>query len=257
LTAALCADGGYLVHGLDSDAANVESAREHIRGLGLYGKVSVEQFTSDRLPYADNLVNLLVEDDLGVSMDEAMRVLVPNGVAYIKGVRWEKTVKPRPDEIDEWTHFLHGPDNNAVAHDSVVDVPRRMQWLGGPKFARAHEQLASLSACVTTGGRLFYIIDETPRADVRFPSKWFLVARDAFNGVVLWKRSIPTWMDQLRNFRSGPAGTVFRLAAKDNLVYVTLGADAPVSILDAATGRTLATCKGTENARQILRLDDK
>ena len=127
---------------------------------------------------------------------------------------------------------------------------------GKPRFARAHEQLASLSACVTSGGRLFYIIDEAPRADIRFPSQWFLVARDAFNGVVLWKRPIPTWVNQFRRFRSGPAGTAFRLAANDGLVYVTLGIDAPVSILDAATGKTLATCEGTKDARQVLCIGD-
>ena len=259
MTAALGAGDGFLVHGLDVDPRNVAAAREHVKSLGLYGKVSVDTLRGERLPYVDNLVNLVVSEDLsGVFLREVMRVLRPGGVAHIKGGgAWETTVKPWPEGIDDWTHFLHGPDNNAVGHDSVVDVPRRLQWLGRPKFARAHEQLASLGACVTTGGRLFYVVDKAPPADVRFPSQWFLVARDAFNGVVLWERSAPTWVNQLRRFRSGPPDTAFRLAAKDDLVYVTLGVDAPVSILDAATGRTLATCPQTGNARQILRLFDK
>ncbi len=259
LTAALHANDSYLVHGLDAEAANVEKARARIRSLGLYGKVTVEQWAGKGLPYIDNLVNLVVAEDPGaVPMAEVMRVLAPGGVAYIKtGGNWTKTVKPRPKEIDEWTHYLHGPDNNAVAHDSVVDVPRRIQWLGRPKFARAHEQAASLGACVAAGGRLFYIIDETSRADIRFPAHWFLVARDAFNGVLLWKRPVRTWVNQLRRFRSGPAETAFRLAAEGDLVYVTLGIDAPVSILDAATGRTTATCERSKNARQILRIGGK
>ena len=259
LTAALRPGDQYLVHGLDADPKNVAAARRHLKTLGIYGEVAVDTLRGSRLPYVDNLANLVVSEDLGkVTMGEVMRVLCPGGVAYVKdGGQWNKTVKPWPDEIDEWTHFLHGPDNNAVASDSVVDVPRRLKWLGRPKFARAHEQAASLSACVTAGGRLFYIVDDTPRADIRFPSHWSLVARDAFNGVVLWKRPIPAWVDQLRRFRSGPAGMTFRLAAEDDRIYVTLGIDAPVSILDAVTGRTVATCKGTENTRQILRIDDK
>lgn len=85
LTAQLCADEQYLVHGLDSSAANVEQARRHIRSLGLYGRVSVEEFTPGRLPYADNLVNLLViEDSSAVSRGEALRVLAPGGVAMIR-----------------------------------------------------------------------------------------------------------------------------------------------------------------------------
>ena len=61
LTAALRAGDAYVVHGLDADAANVEKARTHIRSLDLYGRVSAEQWAdAARLPYADNLVNLVV-----------------------------------------------------------------------------------------------------------------------------------------------------------------------------------------------------
>ena len=259
LTGALAANSSYLVQGLDRDREIVEKARRRIRTLGTYGQVTVDTLSGNRLPYVDNLVNLvLVEKPDDVPAGEVMRVLRPGGVAFVKQAGgWKKSVKAWPGEIDEWTHFLHGPDNNAVGHDQQVGIPRHLRWLGKPKFARAHEQLASMSGCVTTGGRLFYIIDEAARADVRFPSRWFLVARDAFNGVVLWKRAIPTWADQLRRFRSGPAGTAFRLAARDDRLYVTLGIDAPVSILDGVTGRTLCVCKGTEHARQVLRIDDK
>lgn len=154
LTAALRANDSYLVHALDKEAEDVERVRKYIQSLGLYGKVSIERWNDNTLPYTDNLVNLLVsQDPLEVTMDEILRVLAPSGVAYLKreGL-WMKVVKPRPGNIDEWTHFLHGPDNNAVARDSVVGPPHHIQWVGRPKFARAHEQLASLSACVSAAG---------------------------------------------------------------------------------------------------------
>ncbi len=259
LTAALRASDGYLVHGLDANAKNVEKAREYINSLGIYGKVSVDKLNGNRLPYTDNLINLVVAEDLGrISMDEVMRVLCPKGVAYIKKSRtWKKMVKPWPKEIDEWTHYLHDASNNAVANDALVGPPRHLQWIGKPKFARAHEQLASLSASVTAGGRLFYIIDDGPRADIRMPSEWYLAARDAFNGVVLWKKRIGTWADHLRRFRSGPPDLAFRLVTGDDRVYVTLGIDAPISVLDAATGDSLWVYKGTEDTRQILHIRDK
>ena len=259
LTAALAAGDGYLVHGLDADQANVDKARASLLSLGVYGKVSVDRCDASRLPYADNMVNLVVSEDLGrIEMDEVVRVLAPGSVAYVKqGKKWNRTVKPRPGNIDEWTHFLRGADGNAVADDSVVGPPKHIQWVGKPRFARAHEQQASLSACVTTGGRMFYIVDEAPRADIRLRSQWSLVARDAFNGVVLWKRPIAEWVDQFRRFRSGPADLCFRLVAQDGRVYVTLGIDAPVSVLDAITGDTLWTYKDTDGARQLLRVDDK
>ena len=102
LTAALCANDSYLVHGLDRNAANVEKARAYISGKGLYGKASVEQWSQKVLPYSDNVVNLLVAEDAhGVSMDEIMRVLCPNGVAYLKqGDKWRKTTKLWPDLIE-------------------------------------------------------------------------------------------------------------------------------------------------------------
>ncbi len=39
-TVQLCRGGGFVVHGLDVDAANIEQARETIRKTGLQGKVS-------------------------------------------------------------------------------------------------------------------------------------------------------------------------------------------------------------------------
>ena len=60
LTAALHANDSYLVHGLDADAKNVETARKHIQTLGLYGPVSVAQWDGQRLPYIENFVNLFV-----------------------------------------------------------------------------------------------------------------------------------------------------------------------------------------------------
>ena len=85
LTAALRSGPGYQVHGLDTDGEKVAAARRYIQSLGIYGEVSVDRFTGTRLPYIDNLVNLLVGEDLaGVSMEEALRVLVPRGVVYTK-----------------------------------------------------------------------------------------------------------------------------------------------------------------------------
>ena len=254
LTAALHANDRYLVHGLDADADNIEKARGHIRSLGLYGKVSVELFAGNRLPYTDNLVNLIVSEDLGrVSMREVMRVLCPNGVAYVKkGRTWTRTVKQRSKELDEWTHFLHDATNNAVANDSVVGPPHHVQWVGDLKWARSHDHLASVSAVVSSGGRIFYIVDEAQTASVALPAKWFLVARDAFNGVILWKRPIGPWEGHLRGFRSGPAELPRRLVAVNDRVYVTLGYGKPTTVLDAATGKTIKTYDRTEGTLEIV-----
>ena len=272
LTTALCANDGYLVHGLDGDDKNVGLARSHVQSRGLCGKVTIDRLGEMQLPYVDNLVNLVVVSGLGVqdSGEEIARVLAPGGVALVKGslgntetrnlisdtlpglAGWSKFTKPRPDTIDEWTHYLHDATGNAVAHDMVVGPPQHVQWISGPWHARQHDHLASVSAVVSAEGRMFYIVDEGPIAAVALPAKWSLVASDAFNGIELWKRPVPSWETHLRRFRSGPTELARRLVVAGDRVYVTLGYDAAISALDAATGQTIKTYDETKGAEEIV-----
>ena len=264
LTADLRINDRYIVHGLDANPANVRKARETIRARGVYGDVSVARLTGRRLPYAENLVNLVVTQKLGsVPMSEVMRVLAPGGVATIKrGGEWQKTTKEWPAEIDEWTHHLHGADGNPVANDTVVGPPKHYQWLAGPLWFRSHDSDSSISAVVTAKGRIFYIVDEGPTStmgDHELPDKWSLAARDAFNGTMLWKTPIEQWgwrewkdtyfTDRPDNL---PVNLPKRLVAVGDHVYVTLGYHAPVSQLDAATGEVRQTYGGTEDTREII-----
>lgn len=254
LTAALRANDGYMVHGLDEDPANVEKARDHICSLNLYGKVSADRFDGRRLPYIDNLVNLAVVEDLGdVPRAELMRVLAPNGVAYIrKGDTWTKTTKPWREEMDEWTHYLYDSSNNAVSHDLTIEPPRHLQWVGSPRYSRHHDHMSGASAMVSAGGRLFYIFDHGNPLSVQLPSRWRLVARDAYNGTVLWDRPIEKWHTQMFRLKSGPAQLTRRLVAVGDHVYVTLDIEAPVSALDAVTGKTTLTYEGSAGTEEIL-----
>jgi outer membrane protein assembly factor BamB len=248
-TANLMLDQRYLVHGLDASAANVAAARKTIMAAGLYGKVSVCTFDGKTLPYTNDLINLLIDSTGTVTRAEIMRVLVPGGVAFIDG---KKLVKPRSADIREWNHFLNGADNNAVTADKRVDIPRSIQWVSEPKWGRSHEEMASMSATVTANGRVFFIVDESPLASIRFLGKWSLVARDAFNGTLLWKKPIEQWNDHLRHFRSGPTHLPRRLVAVGDTVYVTEGLAGPVLAIDGATGETIRQYKGTERTEEIL-----
>jgi len=257
LTAALRASDSYLVHGLDVDPANVAEARRYIKSLGAYGPVSVSRFDGKHLPYAGGLVRLLVAGDLGeVGPDEVLRVLCPDGVAYLKkDGQWVKSVKPWPPEIGEWTHFLHDAANNAVAKDVQVGPPARLKWACGPLWSRSHEFKSSLCAMVSAGGRVFYIFDEgltgvTPRS---LPERWILIARDAFSGVLLWKRPLKQWQSLWKStaLRSAPATVPRRIVAQGDRVFMTLEQGAAVSVLDAATGEVLATFEGTEGTEEM------
>jgi len=262
LTAALRADDRWVVHGLDVDEDKVAAACEYVKSKGMYGPVSIDVFDGRYLPYADDLANLVVAEDLGeVEMDEVMRVLCPQGVACVKsGDEWVKTVKPRPEEMDEWTHFLHDASNNAVAADTRVGSPRRLRWVCGPLWARSHEFSSSLCAMVSAGGRIFYVFDEglTGVTGEATPERWMLIARDAFNGVLLWKRPLERWgTGQWKNkaLRSAPPEVSSRLVAGGDRVFMTLGYDAGVSALDAGTGEVLVTYEGTEGTQEVRCVD--
>lgn len=254
LAAALGAEDRFLVHGLDADADNVRRAREYLQQSGLYGRVSAERFDGERLPYADNLVNLLVAETLdSVKIEEALRVLAPGGVLYAKQEgKWRKTVKPRPADIDEWTHFLHDAGGNAVAHDQVVGPPGQIQWTAPPRHDRSHEHLPNVCALVSAGGRIFYLVDEAPIASIRQAPQWRLVARDAFNGLLLWKKPVGGWFPHLVNWGQTPPQLQRKLVAVGDRVYVTLGLHAPLSVVDAATGETLDVFENTSGTEEIV-----
>ncbi len=271
LTAALRASDSYTVHGLEADPAKVAKARSYILTQGIYGPVSVEKYSGSVLPYADHLINLVVMQDAGkVPMDEVMRVLAPGGVACVRNNgKWEKAVKAWPDTIDQWTHFLHDASNNAVAKDSVVGPPRRLQWVAPPLWLRSHETPSGIQSPVSAAGRLFYFFDEglIGITDERLPARWSLVCRDAFNGKLLWKRPLERWgwrewsqsryqgkdWTRLRAARTDvPAQNQRRMVADGERLYVTLGYRAPMSILDAATGDIITTVEETRDTREIL-----
>jgi outer membrane protein assembly factor BamB len=255
LTAEMKEDDAFVVHGLDADPAQVQQARARFLADKLEGTVSAATFDGEHLPYVDNMVNLLVcSKQYNVSRDEILRVLCPGGVALLPG---GDIAKPWPKEYDEWTHYLHDADNNAVSRDTAIAAPlAHLQWTGSPRYSRHHDKTSSVPAVVSAAGKVFYIVDEGPRASILWDSDWQLVARDAFNGVVLWRKEIEQWTSHLWPLKSGPSNTPRRLVAAKDAVYVTLGLLSPVSKLDAAKGEVLKVYTGTEKTEEILLKDE-
>jgi outer membrane protein assembly factor BamB len=252
-------DEGQVVHYLIPAASEAAAALE---SFGQDERVRVDRFDGGRLPHAENTVRHLV-CELPDALDESevLRVLRPLGTARLKtAAGWRELTKPWPEEIDEWTHWLHGPGGNPVAADQRVGVPRRLLWTATPRRARDHEKSPSLTGMVSARGRLFYINDEGPiSTGGPLPDKWRLVARDAFSGALLWKLPVPDWGWQAwsprepMNMRWGnPRFIHRRLVAVGDRVYVTLGYAAPVSVLDAETGQLIRTLNGTEDTSEII-----
>ncbi|MCX5684970.1 MAG: PQQ-binding-like beta-propeller repeat protein [Planctomycetota bacterium] len=236
LEAELAASGKMLVHGLAMDDAASGKARSAIKDAGLYGLASVEKADSfSELPYADNLVNLLVADldALGAKAPpqaEIMRVLCPKGVAYVKiAGAWTRTVKPRPPEMDEWGHFDYGPEGNGVSHDRLVGPSTHVQWMASVQPIKLGGNPAGFRVYAgprAAGGRVFFEWG----AGEKSGREQFYTGRDAFNGLPLWTA---------RNTSGGRKDWQF-VAAGDRL-YTFLEKGGPLVALDGATGAIVRT----------------
>lgn len=98
LTAALRANGRYAVHALLADASDLQAVRSNAREAGPDADVWVGPLSGDRLPYAENMVNLVVAEGLGkVSMDgKLVAVSVADGTVICE---LKLTEAPVPDGL--------------------------------------------------------------------------------------------------------------------------------------------------------------
>jgi len=253
MTAALRTSYAFTVHGLDRDLANVEKARKYIQSKGLYGPVSVDHLPGNVLPYVDNLARALVVSDAGsIPRDELMRVVCPGGVAVIDG---KLTIKPWPKETAQWPQHYNTPDNNAVALDSVVGPPRYFRWIAEPEWSRSHLGLPSIHSLVSANGRLYSIEDRASVEHPALPGRFALICRDAFNGVELWRHPFPDWQPVYIYIKFTPTQLQRQLAAIGDEIYCTPGLNAPITVLDAATGKMLREFEGTEETQEFVYAD--
>jgi len=105
---------------------------------------------------------------------------------------------------------------------------------------------------VSARGRVFAIADEGSVAYPNSPANWSLCARDAYNGVLLWRIPIQRYQDHMWPLKNGPAQLPRRLVAEGDRVYVTLDINGPVSAVEAATGKILYSCKPSTGTEEII-----
>jgi len=193
---------------------------------------------------------VLIEEDRKVPLAEAVRVLRPAGVFLAQGggalgsalkkagledvqtVRaggdWTLARKPWPAEMDDWSHSRHGPDGNAVSADKLVRKAERIRWLAGP--------LVHASNIVTAGGR-FYTHG--------------VIARDAFNGLLLWDRRLDPPPSRIDGSWHGVRGSALPVASADRFYAVNEG---KLQALDAATGETIKVYTDAGTPTDILNI---
>ena len=249
LAVSLAEAPNVLVQALVPDTNQLETVRNQIRKTGLYGRVSATLWEGPHLPYADNMVNVLLVLDENKTLDknEIDRVLVPLGTAWTANAgKLTPYQKPWPDNIDQWTHSRYDATGNAVSKDKLAGPPRFLQWEALPRWNRG----VKTSGLLSTRGRLFYILD-----DSHFAARnrtWSLIARDAGNGIRLWRRELASWGGSRGGKKVGPAQVNRRLVASEDNVFVTLEEFAPVSMLDPTTGEIVRTFEQTNPTEEFV-----
>jgi outer membrane protein assembly factor BamB len=243
------------VRGLETDQALVGTLRKRFLARGSYGGISVTMFDGKNLPCIDSLVNLVVTgDECQVPRDEIARVLVPGGVALTLDSQLstvDSFRKPWPAEMDEWNQYLHDADNNGVATDNA-GPPERLQWTGGSKYGRVKVTMPSVTSMVTAGGRIYTVEDVATVESGVLRKQYVLLARDAFNGCELWRRSLKDWdKERCAPVKVIPVQLQRLVLAVDDRVYCTDGYDGPVTVFDGADGSVVARFEDTENTREF------
>ncbi|MCH2114912.1 MAG: PQQ-like beta-propeller repeat protein [Pirellulales bacterium] len=245
----------YVVNILSKDLDSLSAARKISATLREHGATCHASLWSGKtLPYVDNLANVIVvESSSKVPESELMRVLRPGGMV-IRGSDKKGVIhKPEPSGTDQWTHPWHGADGGLVTDDQTLGVPTGIQWIHGPQFPMAGRKTSTQSV-VSAGGRHFTITQnvldnigkiETARNE-NMPH--YLVARDAYNGLVLWQRP---WKGPIQKL-AGELNPLI-VASSDRLF---VGSFEGIEILNAADGVPIERIAVTEPATELI-LQDK
>ena len=133
---------------------------------------------------------------MGAQADEAQASAGENRRADIQGsLHQNRREDIRQDVPPDDRQAFHADAARSLLDGHVV-LSREMADRG---HYPAVDSLASVSAVTSSNGRIFYILDEGDISLIHRPSKWKLIARDAFNGKLLWKRPIEKWGAVPRN----------------------------------------------------------
>jgi len=199
----------------DQSAAACRAADE----AGLYGlRVFVDQGTPARIGLADNVADcvVLLTPLAAGQKAEILRVLRPEGKALCGRETW---TKPFPEGVDDWPHHYHGPDNNPQSRDRLARSPYLTQFVAEPRYAPGPQ------VALAAGGRVFMAFGHFAWHEREEPWLDTLLALNAFNGTLLWRRPL----------RSGIMIDRSTMIATRELLY--LADDRSCKRLDAATGK--------------------
>jgi len=263
VAAALASSGKMLVHGLALDDASLDRARREVAAAGVDGLATIEKLPINPLPYRNDLANIVIVEaqatasSVGLSEKDVRRITAPFGkICRIQDGTWKVTTKPMPNEMDEWTHEAHGPDGNCVSEDRVARFPVGFRWHAGLPMniqnrKRTANAWSNTRGLAVADGRSYTLSTSVlenlgPAFFCDHGMDQYVTARDAFNGLFLWRRNIGgTYYGGLFYPNRAP------FAAVGNLVYAATG-DGELVALNGTTGDLVRTLDTTYAPGRLL-----
>ncbi len=277
-----------LIHVLVQDEAYLNAVRKDLAEGAIYGLVSAEHPVNwAELPYSSKMANLVIVENLdilkskGLTLDEITRILVPGGLLTIgnasvnvsgsvadavtlakvsatlssvsNNADWSVLQKAAAEGTDDWTHWNHGADGNALSNDTKVGPPTHLKWSSG------NETIMDKSGTwpgwrISNGVAMYFHIDSRTEAG---RDKVTMTARDANNGTKLWSRSDV-------HTRGGKRGNNIPFSADDKYLYTIPDYGEATVVIDIKTGVTVRTLtaakpKAVSNslAYELLAVDGK
>jgi outer membrane protein assembly factor BamB len=201
-----------------ADAKEVDAIRREADKTGLLGtRIWVQLGKAGKLNLGDDLADAIVVQKPGlVANKELQRVLRPGGKFFDNGI---VVTKEFDGKTDEWTHPYHGPDNNPLSLDKVAKRPYLTHFMAEPWYC----PLPQMS--VISGGRIFKVFGDRSSALPQEDMLNKLIAMNAFNGTILWKRDLPPNFMIHRNTFIATPKTLY------------LADDKSCKLIDTATGK--------------------
>ena len=229
LAIAVAKQGQHVIHAIDPDAKRISVAKSNLIKSQAFGRAFLEQLPIQPLPHVSNLANVVIVKDLnrlisaGLQAKEILRILGSTGTGIIGqakesegkltqselqqwltagGIRdakirqeqglWATFTKPRPADMDEWSHKWHDATRNSASQDHRIKGLNTLQWIGSDPYTwqMRHGR--------TAGGRVVLMYDHGAGMSrwrtYRAPGITYEVF-DAYSGILQWKRKYETGLE--------------------------------------------------------------
>ncbi len=202
---------------LEKDRQKVDQIRRNLDDAGVYGvRATVQHVDTPTLPHGAYLANLVLSETTALTgeapsipFEEAYRIARPTGGILYLGTNearekakqnlrkwvpeafaaktefsdaagyWMALRRSGLEGAGDWSHQYASPDNSACSKDELVQGDLGVLWWGDPGPRPMPDRGGRNPAPLSVNGRMYV------------QGNRVLFGMDAYNGTVLWSKSIP------------------------------------------------------------------